>query len=97
MATQYYLLSTKQAAHQLSAQHWERVLGRPKKAQDTTTFLWVVMTNPNTDESMIVVTDDLYALIYPKLTPQEQQTMDNKLVPESDPRVQAIIASQPKW
>jgi hypothetical protein len=95
MATQYCLVPTSAEAFAKSKAHWERVLGRPAYPEDTQ-YLWGVMTNPDTDESMLVVQDIHYSQVWPQLTPEEQAAMDASLVPESDPRVQAIIASQPK-
>jgi hypothetical protein len=96
MATQYVLFPTLAEAQTYSAANWEIVLGRPKKPEDVSTYLWPIMTNSATDESMCVVTDDLYAQVYPKLQPEDQAALDAALVPESDPGVQAILDAQPK-
>jgi hypothetical protein len=96
MATQYWLFDTSAEAEAKNAEHWNVVLGGQAKAEDTTRYLWHVTTNPDTDASMFVVTDPLYADIYPKLTPEQQAEMTANLVPEDDPRVQEILGAQAK-
>jgi hypothetical protein len=95
MATRYYVTKTQREALDLSETHWTRVLGNPKKPEDVSTHLWPIMTDPKTGASMLVVTDAVYAQVYPKLTPEEKKIMDEGLVTEDDPRVKAILAAQP--
>jgi hypothetical protein len=96
MTTQYVLFPTLAEAETFSAANWEIVLGEPKRLRDVSKYLWPIMTNPATDESMCVVTDELYAQVYPKLQPEDQAALDAALVPESDPGVQEILDAQPK-
>jgi hypothetical protein len=95
MATQYLILTTKQAALALSEEYWTKVLGRPKLPLDVTAFLCVVVSNPATGASMLVVDDWSYSTVYPTLTNQQKNFLDNNLVAGTDSRVVAIYASLP--
>lgn len=96
MATQYLILSTKQAAMAANEDYWNKVLGRLKLPQDITQYLCAVTTDPITDNSMLAVDDRSYGIVYQRLTLQQQQFLDLNLVGENDPRVIAIKASQPR-
>jgi len=95
MATRYVLLNTKTAAKAQSADWWTKVLTRAKSPTDITTFLAMVLVHPVNGTALIVVSDEVYALVTPKLTAQEKTTLDASLLPATDPVVVAFLAASP--
>lgn len=88
---QYYPLTDKQAALAQSADWWTKVLGRAKRPQDVTQFLFSVIVNPNTGQAFLVVDGSGYAELFPKLTPQQQAFVTSHLVQANDPSVVACL------
>ena len=93
MATRYYPLSTKQAALAQDQDWWEKVLGRAKFPQDVTEFLFGILVHPVNGTALLVVDDNGYNMVAPRLTPQQKAAVDAALLPETDPVVVAMKAA----
>jgi len=96
MATRYVLLSTRTAAKAQSADWWTKVLGRAKIALDVTEFLAMVLVHPSNGTALVVVSDETYATVTPKLTPAQKTTLDASLLLATDPTVVAFLAASPQ-
>lgn len=93
MATMYFPLSTKQLANVQDADFWVKFIRRAKFPLDVTEFLFPILSHPVTGASLLVVSDEQYADLVPKLSAQDKTFLDNKLLPASDPEVAPILAA----
>jgi hypothetical protein len=92
MPTQYLVTNSLAQAKAQSKTWWERVLGHPKKAEDVSEFLVDCKENPvDMPRAVLIVTQEAYDEVYPKLTPQEKQFADANLLPETDPYAVAFL------
>jgi|SRR5262245_23132187 len=89
----YLRFSTKQECKQLDADFWTRILGRPKRPQDVTEFLFGSLGCKDGGHDYMVLIEPHFSQIWPKLTAQEQAFVDANMVPESNVQVQNCIAS----
>ena len=88
MATQYLIFASLAAAQNASSADWAvRILGHPTPSDATTRQLWGTISN--SAGTVGVITDNVPIA---GLSSAEQAA----LVPESDPRVQAVLAAQPQ-
>lgn len=99
MATQYLIISGKQAAKAQNAQWWEKVLGRAKFPQDVTSMLFMIVNHPTNDTALVYVTDPELAMVWPKLSTAEKNTFNANVKQENDPAViqfkADVAAAQP--
>jgi hypothetical protein len=93
--TMYLRFTDKQAAKQMTADFWERILGHPKLPGDITEFLFPTLGCQDGAHDYMELTEPFYSEIWPKLTLQEQNFLDANLVPVSNVQVQNCIASLP--
>lgn len=61
--TVYLSFVDEKSATAASQADWLTVLGRPKRPEDVTEFLYGVLVNPNTGAALGVVTDNIAALV----------------------------------
>ncbi len=60
----YLVFTSEKSATDASRADWANVLGRPKRAEDITEFLWGVTVNPKDPTKVIgVVSDDALPLL----------------------------------
>jgi hypothetical protein len=69
----YLVFDTKEEAEVRSRQAWEDVLGRPKKPEDVTEFLWPVILHADGRASLEL--DELSAEWTVYLTPEETASL----------------------
>ncbi len=93
MPTQYLVTNSLGQAQAQSRTYWEKIMGRPKRTQDTTEFMSLCQENPIDHKGIISIQQAEYNMVYPKLTPQEKAFADANLKPESDPYIQAFLAA----
>lgn len=91
MPTQYLVANNLGQAQAQSRNYWAKILGRPKKSEDTTDLMSECVENPADHKGIIIINQPEYDLVYPKLTPQEKAFADANLKPESDPYIQAFL------
>jgi hypothetical protein len=91
--TMYLRFTDKQAAKQMSADFWERILGRPYNPADTTQFLFGTLGCKDGAHDYLVLVEPLFSEVWPKLTPQEQNFLNANMVPVSNVQVQNCLAS----
>lgn len=91
--TLYFPLTDKQAALTQSADWWTKVLGRAKRPEDVTQYLFDVIVNPNNGQTFLVMDDDGYAKLLPKLTTQQKTFVASKILQANDPSVVACLAA----
>jgi hypothetical protein len=93
--TMYLRFTTKQAARELSADFWVRILGHPKLPGDITEFLFGTLGCQDGAHDYVVLTEPYFSEIWPKLTLEEQNFLNANMVPISNVQVQNCIASLP--
>lgn len=91
MPTQYLVVNSLGQAQAQSKNYWEKIMGRPKRAQDTTELMSECVENPIDHNGVIIVGQAQYDVLYPKLTPQEKAFADANLRPASDPYIVAFL------
>jgi hypothetical protein len=91
VATQYILLTTEAAARAESEAEWNAILGRARLPQDITRYLSRIVVDPVDGRALVVMDDQSYGMITPKLSNQEQRALDNKLLPANAPDVVQIL------
>lgn len=91
MPTQYLVTNNIGQAQAQSRNYWVKILGRPKKSEETTEFMSLCVENPNDHKGVIIISQAQYDKVYPLLTPQEKAFADANLLPESDPYVVAFL------
>jgi len=94
--TMYLRFNTKQEAKNLSADFWVRILGHPKRPEDTTEFLFGSLGCKDGAHDYLVMYEPFFSQIWPLLTSQEQAFVDANMVPVSNVQVQSCLASLPQ-
>ena len=95
MTIEYLQFNSKLLGQAKSQQWWETVLGRAKLPQDTTQFLVGILVSQVSNKAMAVVDDASLALVWPKLSAQEQNFYNANKLQATDPIVVAFFAEQP--
>lgn len=87
MATQYLILTGKQAAKAQNEAWWEKVLGRAKLPQDVTSMLFMIVNHPTNDTALVYVTEKELGMIWPRMTLGEHNLFNSQVKQEDDPLV----------
>jgi hypothetical protein len=91
--TQYLVTNNLSQAQTQSQNYWNKILGRPKKAEDTTALMSACVENPIDHKGVIIIQDAEYNLVYPLLTVQEKTFADANLKPANDPYIVTFLAA----
>src|SRR5262245_66332259 len=70
--TMYLRFNTKQEAKNLSADFWVRILGHPKRPEDTTEFLFGSLGCKDGAHDYLVMYEPFFSQIWPLLSRQSQ-------------------------